>query len=75
MACYRAYMVGSDGHFVGYEPITCDDDSQAVEQARRLLNERDIEVWCSNRLVTVLTAKRPGAVTHEIKDGSLKPKK
>jgi hypothetical protein len=75
MVCYRAYIVGSDGHFVGYELIACDDDNQAVEQARRLLNERNIEVWCSNRLVTLLTAKRPGAFAYEMKDGCLKPKR
>jgi hypothetical protein len=69
MGCYRAYIVGSHGHFVGSEPITCDNDSQAVEQARRLLNESDIEVWCSNRLVTLLVAKRPGTSDDEIKDG------
>ena len=57
MADYRAYFVGPDGHFVGFEPISCADDQEAVERARLLLTDKDIEVWCSSRLVTKLDAK------------------
>jgi hypothetical protein len=28
MSDYRAYMVGLDGHFVGYEPLVCADDTE-----------------------------------------------
>jgi hypothetical protein len=34
---YRAYLVGIDGHFVGYEPIVCADDAEAIEKAKRWL--------------------------------------
>jgi hypothetical protein len=57
MADYRAFTVGSDGHFVGFEPIVCDTDDQATEQAKQLLNGRDIEVWCAERLVVRLKPK------------------
>lgn len=69
MAEYRAFTIGSDGHFVGFEPTVCDDDTAAIERAKRLLDGRDIEVWCAARLITRLTAQKTSAVTHEIKDG------
>jgi alkanesulfonate monooxygenase SsuD/methylene tetrahydromethanopterin reductase-like flavin-dependent oxidoreductase (luciferase family) len=57
VAEYRAFSVGADGHFVGFEPIVCDTDDEAVERAKRLLDGRDVEVWCAERLVVRLTAK------------------
>jgi hypothetical protein len=75
MAEYRGYTVGSDGHFVRCEPIVCDTDEEAVERAKRMPDGRNIEVWCGDRMVAKVTAKGTGAVTHEIKDGCLKPKK
>ena len=75
MADYRAYAVGHDGHFVGFEPVVCDTDDQAIGRAKLLLDGHDIEVWCADRMVAKLTAKHPGAVSHEIKDGCLIPKK
>ena len=51
MAEYRAFTVGIDGHFVGFEPIICDGNAAAIERAKRLLDVRDIEVWCADRLV------------------------
>jgi len=37
MAEYRAYTVGRDGHFLGFEPLICSDDAEAIEKAKRLL--------------------------------------
>jgi hypothetical protein len=54
---YRAFTVGNNGHFVGFEPIICDDDNQAIEQAKRLLDGHDIEIWCADRLVAKLKHK------------------
>jgi hypothetical protein len=45
-------MVDTDGHFVGYEPLVCADDGEAIEQARRLVDGRDIELWSGPRFVT-----------------------
>jgi hypothetical protein len=56
MAEYRAYTVGDDGHFSGYEPLVCGDDAEAIELARRLFNGHDIELWCLERMVTRLAA-------------------
>ena len=55
VAEYRAYTVGRDGHFIGFEPLVCDDDSQAIEKTTRLVDGHDIELWCADRLVTRLS--------------------
>ncbi len=36
MAEYRAYTLGCDEHFTGFEPLVCADDAEAIEQAKRL---------------------------------------
>jgi hypothetical protein len=55
---YRAYFVGRDGHFNGFEPIVCADDSAAIEKARRLVNRHGIELWSGARLVVRLEPVR-----------------
>jgi hypothetical protein len=37
MADYRAYFVGDDEHIIGFEPLVCADDGEAVEKAKRLV--------------------------------------
>ena len=51
MAEYRAYTVGVDGHFVGFESLTCADDAEAIEKAKRLVDGQDIELWSGPGLV------------------------
>jgi hypothetical protein len=59
VAEYRAYFVGRDGHFTGFEPLTCKDDAEAIEKAERLLDDdRDIDIWICARLVRKLEKKR-----------------
>jgi hypothetical protein len=55
---YRAYFVGNDGHFVGFEPIVCRDDGAAEARARRLLSDHDIELWSGERFILKLEAKK-----------------
>jgi hypothetical protein len=57
MAEYRAYTVGHDGHFIGFEPLVCADDAEAIEQAKRFVDGHDIELWSADRLVTRLETK------------------
>jgi hypothetical protein len=40
---YRAYFLGIDGHFHGYEPLVCADDEAAIDKAKRLVNIHGIE--------------------------------
>jgi hypothetical protein len=57
MAEYRAYTVGHDGHFIGFEALVCADDAEAIEQAKRFVDGHDIELWSRDRLVTRLEIK------------------
>jgi hypothetical protein len=68
MSEYRAYTVGGDGRFIGYEPMVCASDDEAVEMARRLSKTNPIEVWSGSRLVTRVSQQ---TVTHEIHDGQM----
>ena len=52
MAEYRAYTVGDDGHFIGFEPLICTDECDAIEKAKRLVNGCDVELWSGPRFVT-----------------------
>jgi hypothetical protein len=33
MADYRAYLLGSDGHFFDAVPLVCETDNEAIEKA------------------------------------------
>ena len=57
MTEYRAYTVGTDGHFIGYQPLICADDTEAIAKARRLADGHDIELWSGDRLVARLGDK------------------
>jgi hypothetical protein len=57
VAEYRAYTVGLDGHFVGFEAIVCDTDDEAIERANRMLRNYGIEVWCADRMVAKLKSE------------------
>jgi hypothetical protein len=52
---YRAYFVGRDGHFNGFEPLVCEDDAAAIETTKRLVNKHGIELWSGVRLVVRLS--------------------
>lgn len=58
MIDYRAYFVGSDGHFVKFVGLACSDDAEAIEQARRLIASEDIELWSGDRFVIRLLHKQ-----------------
>ena len=58
MAEYRAYTVGDDGHFDGFEPLICDNDDDATAKACALLDTKDIELWSGPRLVIRLKPKQ-----------------
>jgi hypothetical protein len=45
MTEYRAYIVGSDGHFIRAVPLECSDDTAALKQAERLADHYDVELW------------------------------
>jgi hypothetical protein len=51
MADYRAYTVGLDGRFIGFEPLVCADDAEAIERAKLLVGDPSIELWSGPRFV------------------------
>jgi hypothetical protein len=57
MAECRAYTVGIDGHIVGFEALVCADDVEAINDAKRLVDGHDIELWSGVRLVIRLNRK------------------
>jgi hypothetical protein len=60
MTKYRVYEVGADGRFIGFEPMICADDEEAIETARRLFKDSHIEVWSGPRLVIWTRLEGPG---------------
>jgi hypothetical protein len=57
MAEYRAYTVGSDGHFVGSLALICADDAEAIERAKRFVDGHDIKLWSGDRFIIRLVPK------------------
>jgi hypothetical protein len=51
MAEYRAYAIDADGHIVKSMP-------QAIEDARKALENHTIELWSGERLVARLNSER-----------------
>ena len=78
VANYRAYKVGLDGHFVGFEPLVCADDTDATEMAQQMVDGHDIEVWSGPRLVVRLergfSADEVDAAMDRIVDEGARPK-
>jgi hypothetical protein len=54
---YRAYAVGLDGHFVGFEAMVCASDAEAIKKAKLLVGDRPIELWSGPRLIVRLEPK------------------
>jgi hypothetical protein len=51
---YRAYIIGHDGRFTGFEPLVCADDAEAIKKAKLLVTDRSIELWSGARFVVRL---------------------
>jgi hypothetical protein len=54
MSDYRAYIVGIDGHFnsiLTEFPHNHPDDTTAIESAKQLVDDHDVELWDRDRFV------------------------
>jgi hypothetical protein len=67
MSEYRAYKIGSDGHFFEAVPLVCVNDAEAMEKAKRLVIGSDVELWEGARKVAAFGR----SITHEIHDGRM----
>ena len=54
---YRAYIIGSDGHFSDFRIIECVDDEEAIEQARQLVDGHDVQLWQRARKIATFQHK------------------
>jgi hypothetical protein len=48
--------MGDDGHIVRPVEIVCEDDEAAKEQARKLVEGHDVELWQLGRKISVFLA-------------------
>ena len=49
MPYYRAYIIGSDGHFANALDFDCEHDAAAIESAEQFVNGHDVEVQMHGR--------------------------
>jgi hypothetical protein len=55
---YRAYIIGSDGHFASCRTYVCKDDADALVWAEQLVAEgHTVELWSGERFVVNLENK------------------
>ena len=57
---YRVYFIEPDGsgRFRKVRALQCPDDASALEEAKKLLNDTNIEVWHLDRMEAQLTPSR-----------------
>ena len=49
---YRAYIIGSDGHFASFRAFVCDGDDEAITWAKQLAGEgHAVELWTRKRFI------------------------
>ena len=58
MAEYRAYLIGDDSHFYDAFPLICADDAEAIEMAKKLVIDRDVELWQLDRKIGTFSLKQ-----------------
>ena len=58
MAQYRAYLIGDDGHFYDVFQLVCADDAEAIEMAKKLVIDRDVELWQLDRKIGTFSLKQ-----------------
>jgi hypothetical protein len=58
MIGYRAYIIDEDGHIRRRVDILCEDDDTAKEEAIKLVDGHDVELWQLNRRICELRAKK-----------------
>jgi hypothetical protein len=71
MSEYRAYKIGSDGHFFEAVPLVCVNDAEAMEKAKQLV--WGSEWWCGEGARKL--AARGLSITHEVHDGLMLSKR
>ena len=58
MVEYRAYTVDRDGHILGVKALVCADDAEAIEMAKLLAIDHDVELWQLDRKIALFSHKQ-----------------
>ena len=51
---YRVYVIGNDGRIIERIDLECPNDAKAVSDGKTYARKHDVEIWCGQRVVTVL---------------------
>jgi hypothetical protein len=54
---YRAYLIGSDGHFYNSVVLDEPDDAAAIAAAKQLIDGHDVELWQRDRKIAEFAQK------------------
>jgi hypothetical protein len=54
MLGYRAYLLGKDGHVQKRVDLHCQDEAEAVRQAKQLVDGHDVELWRLDQKIETL---------------------
>ena len=57
---YRAYIMGPDGHVQKRVDLRCNDEDEAIELAKQLVDGHDVELWQLDRQIRTLKADGMG---------------
>jgi hypothetical protein len=58
MSDYRAYIIGSDGHFYKKVDLDASDDMAAIAAAQQLVDGHDVELWQLDRKIAKFEHKQ-----------------
>jgi hypothetical protein len=58
MPDYRAYLIGSDGHFYKAIALDAPDEAAAIAAAERLVDGHDVELWQRDRKIGKFEQKK-----------------
>jgi hypothetical protein len=58
MPDYRAYLIGSDGHFHRAVALDAPDDEAAIVAAQQLIDGHDVELWQRDRKIGKFDQKK-----------------
>jgi hypothetical protein len=58
MPDYRAYLIGSDGHFFKSVVLDEPDEAAAIAAAKQLVDGHDVELWQRDRKIAEFAQNR-----------------
>jgi hypothetical protein len=58
MPDYRAYLIGTDGHYFKSVALDALDDAGAIAAARQLVDGHDIELWQRDRKIAKFDSRQ-----------------